>query len=114
MRLADALCTREAEVPIDPPIEKRFKYGRGVAVSVIAEEAREDACLCVRNVNGETVMCRHLRQNLAYEGEIGGAGPFTEEGICRMALANFAVCLSGDVAMAVSRCPRYELEEKKA
>ena len=40
-----------------------------------------------------------------------GEGPFADDGVCRLALVNYAVCLTGNLAMAVTRCPYYEAED---
>ncbi|OGY99625.1 MAG: hypothetical protein A2945_03195 [Candidatus Liptonbacteria bacterium RIFCSPLOWO2_01_FULL_52_25] len=33
---------------------------------------------------------------------------FGNDSVCLMALANYAVCISGNLAMAVTRCPHYK------
>ncbi|HUZ92826.1 MAG TPA: hypothetical protein VNG29_02385 [Candidatus Paceibacterota bacterium] len=43
-----------------------------------------------------------------------GASPiFADGGICRIALINYAVCLSGNLAMAVTRCPHFKEDAEK-
>lgn len=113
-------------------------YGVDVFVSVQAEAARKAGCLCVRQEDGRTMMCEHLKANIQYEADLKRRFGSDEEGRerlareikmrgsielsaiahggkalcwngeCRIALANYAVCISGNVAMAITRCPYYK------
>lgn len=42
---------------------------------------------------------------------VKGSAPIADDGTCRLAQVNYAACLTGNLAMAVTRCPYYEPEK---
>lgn len=110
--------------------DDKYKKGAKTFASVRAEKGRGEGCLCVRKENGENVKCAHLEPNDRYFENLKGdrenkinmmqvraakeayamlvekRGPFAQEdGVCREAMINYAVCVANDSAMGVSRCP---------
>jgi hypothetical protein len=113
-------------------------YGKDVFVSVQAETARKNGCLCIHEENGQKVTCEHFKANMQYEETLRErfgddyrghlktraveeftffrvtGKPFAHDGACRMAMANFLVCVIGNIAMAITRCPEYEAPTEAA
>jgi hypothetical protein len=130
-----AVANEAAEKVREAPFAvRREKHdGKDVFVSVVAEAARKGHCLCIHeDENGQPVMCERLSGNLALEKrlekEFGRQktlirikdmatetfnwmtsyyGGGEAEDICPLALVNYALCICGGIANAVSRCPYY-------
>jgi len=143
--LAKETAERMASAPMCVQTEKHF--GVDTSVSIVAEAARKEHCLCIREENGAAVTCERLKKNFALQNQLkkevketGGSeeefreklmdravGAFTTmayrrgkcgdkppllqdddfKNFCPIALVNYALCVSANIADGVSRCPYY-------
>jgi len=110
-RKAGCLCvhTENGETRIRVHLRKNIEYENGLKKD-LASGAMTATSAGIAELS-RLLMINRAREESNKLFVLTKGEPFADDGLCRLALINYAACVSGNLAMAVTRCPYYEPEK---